>query len=445
MVPYVAPPNPFKNTPYENGALLYDMVSWMLLMDGHTNQLFGYTLDDVFSTVPETAYNLSGIQRKLPVSQMDEFAGRHVAWWKDWMEHDTFDDYWKRLDYQAHYDQIDVPAFHITGWFDGDFPGSFSNFPGMEKAAKSDFARHNQKLIIGPWPHGVNESRELAGVNFGQSSLIDLDRQVLRWFDHWLKGIDNGIENEPHVRIYVMGAGEWRDEPDWPISRAVATNYYLQSGGHANSLHGDGDLQTAAPSGTESSDRYSYDPEDPTPEMPAIYGPTDPSSAAQRMDVLVYQTPPLEEDTEVTGPVTLKLFAASSAPDTDFFARLSDSFPDGKALGLGHGIIRARFRDSLEKPTLLEPGKIYEYTIDLWPTSNVFRKGHRIRIDIASAAFPGFARNLNTGKNNQTTTEMEIAHQTIYHDAAHPTRLILPIIRTAKANAGKQMSSQEGK
>jgi len=430
MVPYVAPPNPFKNFPYENGVLFLAAASWMLMMDGHTLQTFGGD----GNWVPDPPYKLSEMLKHLPVSEFDRMGGRRVSWFQDWMEHDTFDDYWKRLDYQSQFNKINVPTFHITGWYDGDFPGAFMNFPGMVKGAKTEHARRSQKLLIGPWAHAVNLTRRLTGVNFGQGSLIDLDRWVLRWFDHWLKGIDNGILGEAPIRIFVMGANDWRDEWEWPLERTRWTKYYLHSTGRANSLYGDGLLSTTPPGGDEPPDRYRYDPEKPAPAKHTTYGPIDLQKIERRMDVLVYQTPQLEDEVELTGPVTLKLYAGSSAPDTDFFARLSDVFPNGFAMGLGHGIIRARFRDSLEKSTLLEPGKVYEYTIELWPTSNLFHKGHRIRIEITSSAFPDFARNLNTGKNSQTTTEMQVADQTIYHDAKYSSHVILPVIPVDSSN-----------
>jgi putative CocE/NonD family hydrolase len=427
MVPYVAPPNPFKNFPYENGALLTSAATWMLMMDGHTNQSFGDGVE-ARGDVSETAYDWSTIVKKLPTSKIDEYAGRNMRFWKDWMEHDTFDAYWKQLDYESHFDKIGVPVFHVTGWYDGDFPGSFINFPGMVKSAKTEFARRNQRIIIGPWPHGVNMSRQLGSANFGEGATIDLDRAVLRFYDHWLKGIDNGIDREPPVRIFVMGENEWRDEKEWPLARTEWKKYYLHSQGRANTATGDGSLSIAMASSAEPHDGYLYDPKDPTPETGALYGPDYVPGVSNRMDVLVYQTPPLQEATEVTGPIALKLYAASSAPDTDFFARLADVYPSGHIHGLGHGVIRARFRESNEKAVLLEPGKVYEYTIELWPTANVFKKGHRIRLDVSSAAFPTFFPNLNTGKNNQTSTEMQIARQTIYHDAAHPSHLVLPVI-----------------
>jgi putative CocE/NonD family hydrolase len=427
MVPYVAPPNPFKNFPYENGALLTSAAGWMLMMDGHTDQTFGEGVGES-EDVNELAYDWSKIARKLPTSQLAENAGRKVGWWKDWMEHDSYDSYWKRLDYQSHYDRISVPAFHVTGWYDGDFPGSFMNYPGMVKSAKTEFARKNQRIIIGPWPHGVNMSRQLGSANFGDGATVDLERAVLRWFDRWLKGIDNGIDREPPVHIFVMGDNEWRAEKEWPLARTEWKSFYLHSQGRANTALGDGSLSLAEGRSDEATDRYLYDPKDPTPETGALYGPDYVPEVSNRADVLVYQTPPMQDATEVTGPVTLKLYAASSAPDTDFFSRLADVGPNGQIHGLGHGIIRARFRESNEKAVLLERGKVYEYTIDLWPTSNVFKKGHRIRLDISSAAYPTFFPNLNTGKNNQTSTEMQTASQTIYHDGAHPSRLVLPII-----------------
>lgn len=436
MVPYVAPPNPFKNFPFENGVLLSSAAQWMLMMDGHTKQFD--SLGSWTTSGPELAYNWSEIISKLPVSQIDKFAGRDVSWWQEAMQHDSFDEYWQRLNYQAHFSRVGVPVFHITGWYDGDFPGAFMNFPGMVRGAKTDFARRNQKIIIGPWPHGVNITRDLGGAYFGEGAMIDLDGVVLRWLDYWLKGIDTGIAREAPIRIFVMGDNVWRDEREWPLARTRWTKYYLHGNGRANTMFGDGNLALRAPTQEEPADKYSYDPSDPTPEVEAGYGPDYPPGLANRADVLVYQTPPMEEATEVTGPVTLKLYASTSAKDTDFFARLSDVAPNGYIQGLGHGIIRAKFRESLEKPALLQPGKVYEYTIEMWPTSNVFRKGHRIRLDIASAAFPSFFPNLNTGKNNQTTTDVQIAEQVIYHDARYPSHLILPVIPSIRGqNIGR--------
>jgi putative CocE/NonD family hydrolase len=260
----------------------------------------------------------------------------------------------------------------------------------------------------------------------------------LRWFDFWLKGEDNGILNEPQVKIFVMGENVWRDENEWPLARTWYIDYYFHSNGNANTLNGDGALSADAP-GPEPIDVYLYDPRHPVPTygganmLPGsalhyLHGPKDQRAIEARSDVLVYSTPPLEQAVEVTGPVTVTLFASSSAVDTDFTAKLVDVHPDGYAQNLTDGIIRARYRESEKQPSLLEPGKIYEYNIDLWATSNVFKAGHCIRVEISSSNFPRFDRNPNTGRAFGDDAELIPSIQTIYHDAAHPSHIVLPII-----------------
>ncbi len=302
------------------------------------------------------------------------------------------------------------------------------------------------KLLIGPWTHGgfMNPIGEL-NFGFGASAAfinlqIDFLSLQLRWFDHFLKGAENGITDEAPIKLFVMGANVWRDEQEWPLARAVETHYYLHSNGHANSLRGDGLLSTETPA-TETPDQYAYDPAHPvmahggalllSPEFRA--GPLDQTATESREDVLVYTTPVLEQDVEVTGPISVHLWAVSSAPDTDFVARLVDVYPNGYAQNLTDGIIRARYRDFSkgEKPTLIEPGKPYEYEIDLWATSNVFKQGHRIRLDITSSSFPRWDRNPNTGHDLGADAELAIAQQTILHDADHPSHVVLPIVPIA--------------
>jgi putative CocE/NonD family hydrolase len=269
---------------------------------------------------------------------------------------------------------------------------------------------------------------------------VDLMSLQLRWFDHFLKGVDTGITSEAPIKLFVMGANIWRDEQEWPLARAVETRYYLHSNGHANSLKGDGTLSTTLPE-TEIADHYDYDPANPvltrggallmTPEFRA--GPFDQTPVESRDDVLVYTTPILEQDVEVTGSISVHLWATSSAPDTDFVARLVDVHPNGYAQNLTDGIIRARYRDFVHggQPSLIEPGQAYEYEIDLWATSNLFKKGHQIRVDITSSCFPRWNRNLNTGQEFGSSSEMVVAHQTILHDAEHPSYIILPVVPIA--------------
>jgi putative CocE/NonD family hydrolase len=340
------------------------------------------------------------------------------------------------------HENVTVPTFNISGWYDICLQDTISNFTIMRQHGSTPEARQS-KLLIGPWTHStyINPIGEL---NFGfgaSAAFIDLQIDFLslqvRWFDHWLKGIDTGMLFEAPIKLFVMGANVWRDEQEWPLARAVETRYHLHSNGHANTLHGDGVLSTAVPA-VEPFDQYAYDPANPvitrggallmSPEFRS--GPFDQRSTEAREDVLVYTTPALEQDVEVTGPISVHLWAASSAPDTDFVARLVDVYPDGYAQNLTDGIIRARYRNFTqgEPPSLIEPGKACEYEIDLWATSNVFKAGHRIRLDVTSSNFPRWDRNPNTGHDFGADAELVVAHQTILHDREHPSYVTLPIV-----------------
>ncbi|MCJ7565822.1 MAG: CocE/NonD family hydrolase [Candidatus Aminicenantes bacterium] len=416
----VSPPGPFYNIPFQYGALTLLMIDWSIGTTDHVGQ-------------SSRELGLDRAIRELPLVTIDEFAtGKPIHLWKSFFAHPTYDDYWKVVDYERRWDKVDIPVLHISGWYDDDQPGTFRNFTAMRR-----LGRKGQKLLVGPWPHAINSVTKMGILDFGPASKIDLQGTMLRWFDRWLKGIPNGVDAEAPVRVFVMGANTWRDEPDWPLPATQWTKYYFHSGGKANSLSGDGVLSVAPPR-NEPQDKYDYDPADPTPFiMPVssgqIGGPDDYRSVGERKDVLVYSTPPLEQDLEITGPLSAKLFAASSAPDTDWNAMLLDVYPDGYALRLNDGVIRASFRESFEKPSPIEPGKIYEYTIDCWQTSMLIKKGHRIRVHIASAAFPKFDRNQNTGHPFGMDSKMQVAHQTVFHDAKHLSHIVLPVV-PAKAN-----------
>ena len=284
---------------------------------------------------------------------------------------------------------------------------------------------------MGPWGHAVNTESKLGEVDFGPQSLIDLRGEEVRWFDRWLKGA-----TEPTgapVRIFVMGENTWRDEQEWPLARTQWTPYYLHSAGRANSRFGDGSLSTMKAGAHEASDNYRYDPARPVPFISEptssqIGGPDDYAAVERRDDVLVYATEPLQADIEVTGPIRVELYASSSAPDTDFTAKLVDVWPTGFVQRISDGMVRARFRDGMDHPSLIEPGQIYTYAIDCWNTAQVFKTGHRIGLEISSSAFPKYDRNLNTGAPLGQTVEMAVAEQHIYHDAEHPSMLLLPVI-----------------
>jgi putative CocE/NonD family hydrolase len=351
-------------------------------------------------------------------------------------------DFAEPLTIKGKHEQVAAPALNVGGWYDIFLQDTIDNFTAMRQQGYTPEARQS-KLLIGPWTH-IGNFNPIGELNFGfgaTAAFIDLQMDAvsmqLRWFDHWLKGVDTGMLNEAPIKLFVMGANVWRDEQEWPLARAVETRYYLHSEGHANTLNGDGVLSATVPE-VEPADHYVYDPANPVltrggalllpPEFPA--GPYDQRTTESREDVLVYSTPPLEQDVEVTGPIIVHLWATSNAPDTDFVARLVDVHPDGYAQNLTDGIIRARYRNFArgEAPSLLQPGETYEYAIDLWATSNVFKKGHRIRLDVTSSNFPRWDRNPNTGHDFGVDDELVVAQQTILHDAEHPSHVVLPIV-----------------
>ena len=333
-----------------------------------------------------------------------------------------------------------VPALNLTGWFDADFPGSPINYLGMKSHGATPEARR-PSLIIGPWFHGLND-RVVAGIDYGPEAQIDLDGYITRWFDHFLKGIDNGVTDDPPVYVFVMGPNRWYAEEDWPLPQTVWTDLYLSGGGQANSSRGDGVLSWEPPA-TGNSDTYTYDPNDPTPspygDHGHIQGAVDASESALRDDVLVYQTQVLTEPLEVTGPIEATLYASTSARDTDWMVRLVDVGPDGSAMLLAEGIMRARHRDpdnegrfNSTKLSEIEPDEVYRYTLGFWRvTGNVFDVGHKIRVEISSSYYPFYLRSLNSGRDNAglaTADEIVVATQRIFHGPNYPSKIVLLVI-----------------
>jgi putative CocE/NonD family hydrolase len=279
-------------------------------------------------------------------------------------------------------------------------------------------------------------SYRFEGVDFGPDSQLPVRALQLAWFDHWLMGKDEPALSGPPMKIFVMGSNKWREESEWPPPEARPVAFYLASGGRANTLRGDGAL-TDRPVERSARDHFAFDPRDPAPTRggavccnPRVlpWGPMDQRPVEQRKDVLVYTTKPLESELETIGPVQVILYAATSAKDTDFTAKLVDVFPDGEARNLTDGILRLRYRGSLDKPELAKPGEVYRLSIDAGVTSNVFLKGHRIRVEISSSNFPRFDRNPNTGGRISDETKTIAATQTVYHDRGHPSELLLLVM-----------------
>lgn len=369
---------------------------------------------------------------KVNVSQLDA-----APFYADWLAHLVDDEYWAKLYSPLPVERVELPTLHLTGWYDFMCAGVLENFLALEETGGSEAARRYRKLIIGPWVHGGELSSRVDDVEFGPAaagSAVDVPGIHIRWFDRWLKGIDRGILEEPPVKVFVMGDNVWRDEHEWPLARTRYTPYYFHSAGSANSRFGDGILSPELP-GQAAVDTYDYDPRDPVPSKggPRVNSSYvgvlfDQGELERRHDVLVYSTPELAEDVEVTGPVRVSLWAASSAVDTDFTAKLVDVWPDGRAYNLIEGIVRARYRESASEAAFIEPGRVYAYNIDLGATGNVFKLGHRIRVEISSSSFPKWDPNLNTGHPIGMDTTVHVAHQTVYHDAEHPSYILLPTI-----------------
>jgi putative CocE/NonD family hydrolase len=360
-----------------------------------------------------------------------------APYFKDWLAHPNYDAYWKRWSIEDHYRDVQVPVLSFGAWYDIFLGGTLRNYMRLKTEAGAAAAKRGQRLVVYVGGHaGGSNNRKVGNVDFGEKLPIDQDEMTLRWYDSLFKGQANGVEHEKPVKIFVMGKNEWRDEDDWPLARAKNTRYYLHSTNGAIGLAGNGTLSTAGP-GEEKPDQYVYDPNDPVPtiggplccgSLPSGIGPEDQRPAEARSDVLVFSTPAFAKDTEVTGPVALDLYVSSSAVDTDFTGMLVDVWPDGFAQNLTSGILRMRYRNSQVNPELANPGETYQVTVDLWATSNVFLAGHKLRLEVSSSNFPRFDRNLNTGEIQARGKRMIKATNVVYHDKAHPSALILPVV-----------------
>jgi putative CocE/NonD family hydrolase len=453
MIPNVSPPDPYFNIPYEYGAFfLFGAIWWAdVLQEGATADLSGKALDDI----ADKKYAL--LLRALPVVDLDEAVlGKQNPYWRDWIAHPDNNQYWEPVSFLPRLGGIMIPVYHQSGWFDGDGIGSKLNYLGMVDAGNP-----RQKLTLGPWGHTATAMRMgPLETDFGPNAIVDLERSYLRWLDRWLKEKQNGIDTEPLVNVFVMGTDKWLSGDIYPLPGTEFLKLYLASNANANTSAGDGALELTAPTGqTGAYDTYVYDPADPTPD-PTFYvsarDTMDQSGGegadslrevisvdaeranvasyyarvdSSRSDILVYDTPPMAEPLTFVGPISAELYASSSGLDTDWFVRLSQIDEEGRIFRLVHGVIRARYRMSFSQPSLLTPGEIEKYHIDMWQTGITVPRGARIRVEVASAAFPTFSRNLNTGGHNETETTFVPATQRIYHDADHPSCVILPVIK----------------
>ena len=423
IVPRVICTDYYSGLLYPGGALQLNVaMTWGMRTHGRTGQDIEF-------------HNWTQAFRHLPIRDIDQSGGRDLPFWRDWIDHPSYDDYWSPMDDEQRWDQIKVPALNMGGWFDLYANQTFTNFNGLRLHGGSELAWQSQ-LIIGPWPHALSMSTRTGDIDFGQQSLYDLEALELRWFDRWLRGIDNGIERESPLRLFIMGANRWQDEDEWPLARTDWQRWFLHSEGQANSVIGDGRLSLESPA-AEAADQFVYDPDYPVQTLggnnccsPHVvpWGPHDQRPAEMRGDVLCYTSDPLAGDLQVIGPIEVVLFAATDGLDTDWTAKLVDVFPNGYAMNLCDGIVRARYRESRETPSLLEAGTIYEYRIEVGVTGNVFQVGHRLRLEISSSNFPRFDRNPNTGNTYGVDAQLRVAHQTVHHSADHPSHVRIPVI-----------------
>ncbi|MCA9409590.1 MAG: CocE/NonD family hydrolase [Candidatus Omnitrophica bacterium] len=426
MNPIVPWGNTYHDIIYWGGALRFQLTHFW----GGAQYLFGEG-----KPMPDIVEK--GLFWHLPLITWDQQLGAEVFYLREWVRHPNYGEYWKPAEVGDSIENVTIPALYIGGWYDIFQTPVIDYWNGVRTRSKSEEARKRQYLIMGPWTHGVSPADGKVGdLVFGEHSNVHPDRLKKAFFAETMKGEDHGFSDRAPLQLFVMGSNVWRDESEWPLARTQFKPLYLSASGPANSASGEGRLSWDITEDGRATDVFTYNPEDPASTQGGALlwptaGPRDQSEVEARKDVLVYSTDVLTETVEVTGPVKLILHAASSATDTDFTGKLVDVYPkDGKEVpyNLTDGIIRARYRNSDTTPSLIEPGRVYEYVINLGVTSNAFLPGHRIRVEISSSNFPRFDRNPNTGHEFGMDAQIQTAEQTIHHSEEHPSHLLLPII-----------------
>ena len=419
ILPKAAAGRWFDETPYLGGAFLQGFaLTWSNLTAGRLAQ-------DANAELVEW----SSVYAHRPLISADSALGRSSPVYQSWLAHPTFDRFWQRITLtDRDFATIDLPALTVTGWFDADQPGALHYWRGMRTHSP---ARDRQYLIVGPWQHVAtiygNSPLKLGELEFTKESVVDANAGDLRWYQSCLEGKPY---DGPRVRLYLTGINAWREFADYPPADAEPRKLYLHSGGRANTMNGDGSLDWTGPA-EEEPDRYTYDPRNPIPIAEVAEDGVDQRHLQSRNDILVYTSAPLQDTLQVVGNVSVELWAASDARDTDFMAKIMDVYPDGRALKLGAktvGVIRARYRAGYDREVLLTPGRPERMRIELFDIGHAFLPGHRIRIDLSSSASPAVAPNQNTGLPIATDTSWVVAQQTIYHDRRRASYVLLPVI-----------------
>ncbi|MCM8759656.1 MAG: CocE/NonD family hydrolase [Candidatus Omnitrophica bacterium] len=415
----------WKQAYYCNGALSLGLTwSWLCF---ETNNRISEA-----QTMP--VFDVAKILKSLPVIELDEKTGAGIVKsYRDFVSNNVYNPFWERFKLSTkHFEKFNMPVLLIGGWYDYYPVEMLRIFQQLKKHAMTQKIADSHRIIIGPWTHGVNQTTVLGEIDFGTESLKENDA-VIRWLDCILHGKNASEFQKAPIRIFVMGKNIWQDEYEWPPARVKYEKWYIHKGG----------LLNKRPPSDQSPDYFDYDPTNPVPTIggnhsigpynPGLYeiarpGPYDQTILEKRKDVLVYTSDVLKQNLEIIGPITFILFACSSAVDTDFVVKLADVYPDGRSMNISEGIIRARFRNNIwGRPVLMEPGKVYEFNIEMMDTAYLFKKNHRIRVYITSSNFPLWDRNLNTGKDPATDTSFQVARQTIFHDSIRPSHIIFPV------------------
>ncbi len=393
------------------------MAMWNMFTSGKTNkeQIADLDWEKVVSTRP-----LKNLMKNL---------GLNLPHFEKRLSHETFDEYYQKLWHPKVHELTNVPCYHVSGWFDDDLGGTLEHFPALAHDHPDPAIRSSQKLLIGPWPHRLSiDTSKLGDIDYGPHSMVPLLKEAIRWFDYWLKGIDNGIMEEASCRMFLMGENRWFETDSFPVHECVEKNLLLSADAPTNSLIGVGALTSSHGKSSQSS--YTYNPERPAPSpfwKESFQNGTneDLRPIQKRDDVLVFTTPPLDNDLNIVGRIYALLYVSTSALDTDFVARLSDVYPDGYAQRLNSGIFRLRFRDGYEKISLVTPGEVIKIKVNMWGTGHKFKAGHRVRLDITSSGYPTWAPNFNTGGKIWEETDAVIAEQTVFHSEQYPSQLHL--------------------
>lgn len=433
VIPAVTASQYYEGWTYNQGAFALGFaLSWALSLGINTAQKRG---DDAAAAAFAGSFAASlALDWSLPLDDIPALTNQDTSYFNDWIAHPSYDDYWKQWSIDEDYSRIQVPGLHVAGWYDIFLSGSVQNYIGLRAGAGTEHARSNQRLLIGPWYH--IPWRVLGGVERDAATPHDFDDWQIEWFDRHLKA-EPVVDADAPVRLFILREGIWRDFDNWPPSGSTPTTYYLHSDGRANSVFGDGSLDTHEPI-DELPDVYTYDPVAPHPghgghsccfENVAPMGPADQFTREVNNGVLVYSSAPLDTPVWLIGDVSATIFAATTAVDTDYAVRLCVLDKDGVSTNIQEGIVRARYRESISNPSLLEPGTLYRYEIPIGPVGVKIDTGERIRVQVTSNDFPQWDRNLNTGNSpsSEGLASAIVATQAIYHDADHPSSITLPV------------------